>query len=196
MNRVDHKINLPALDETGLVDFAALELELIAHGVKAATREVMASYFAGGETSFKLPIFGGSLWSIPMDVPYEVYMAQPTHFKDFVLVRTTLRFDSPHLMVHEYISRWDSQNQEVKVMTICEFKDGGMRNGDIRKCLNVDREGKPFNRLCARCYRAYPLAGYGRVGYCPIGHKTFKCVLCDEKKAHAAPARLSGLGSE
>lgn len=186
---IEHRIELYARDENGMIDFGLIESELNAHGVEGKKSDFIAmTIFEKG--ACKIPMWA-SLWNVPKGN----YMPDmPLHCKEYVAVRAHwddfLRRD----LIHEYEAWWDSDGLRSMSGTACERMDGERFNR-ADKALEVDRKGKPLKRLCPRCYQVYPVKGYGTVGYCSL-RKSIDCALCVNRIPHAARRSRSALISD
>ena len=174
------RVELPVVNDDGLLDAAALRQELALRGLRgrAITESVKE---AQDEMIIHIDLWSGLMlwqeWELGKDAPPTPYIAfMPVSKRDWFSV-----------LIHEYVGYWAlgegmDEGREARVETICEIKDGVLY-GDDSEALSLDRLGKPSDRLCPLCYAIYPIGGrWGK--RCGDG---FSCDFCRDNRRHAAP---------
>ena len=174
------RVDLPVVNDDGLVDVAALRQELSLRGLRGDAISACVEV-AKDEGIIHIPT-GLTLWQeldLGKDTP-------PTPFVAFMPVSKRDWFSS---LIHEYVGYWAPREdgdvdgeRASRLETICELQDGVFYCEDS-EALPLDRQGKPSNRLCPLCYAIYPLGGrWGKK--CSEG---YSCDLCRAGASHASP---------
>ena len=170
------RVELPVVNDDGLVDAAALRQELALRGLRGDA--INACVEAERDEGIIHIQTGLTLWQeldLGKDTP-------PTPFIAFMPVSKRDWFSS---LIHEYVGCWapDGDGERAsRLETICELQAGVFYCEDS-EALPLDRLGKPSDRLCPLCYAIYPLGGrWGKK--CSEG---YSCDLCRAGASHAAP---------